>query len=306
MIDDPLVSVIIPTYNRETLLCRAIESVIRQTYKKIEIIITDDNSTDGSEVAIKKYITGYDKNIKYVKNSKYLRGPCGNKNNGFDNATGEWITILDDDDILLPDSVEFMLNTARSKKYKMVFGNCQRSDGMGVTGHGLTSSREVNFSDAVCGRFYGDFSGMFHISLLGGKRFDDFQYGGENTLWLQFYKQAPAFYIDKIVRVNNVEGESVMLRRYNEPKRCLRFYENILKLLGDEIGRFCPKILTKMYSNAAVYASMAGLQREGAEYAIKGILAYPYSPRIYVALILSALPTVFVKKLVATFIKPIK
>ncbi|WP_458699896.1 glycosyltransferase family 2 protein [Sulfurospirillum sp. 1307] len=92
----PIVSIIVPTYNRANYLKECLDSIINQNYPNLEIVITDDNSTDDTEKVCKTYIEKYDY-IKYVKNKKYPQGPNGNKNNGLDYCTGEIIGIFDDD-----------------------------------------------------------------------------------------------------------------------------------------------------------------------------------------------------------------
>ncbi len=69
MDNPPLVSVLITTHNRSDLLKRAIESVIRQTYKSLEIIVIDDGSTDNTEDVVNEYLKQHD-NIKYIKHIK--------------------------------------------------------------------------------------------------------------------------------------------------------------------------------------------------------------------------------------------
>ena len=106
-----LVSVIIPTYKRSSCLLRAINSVLNQTYKKIEIIVVDDNNEDSlyrteNEKKLEKYVN---KNkIIYLKHKKNLNG-ANARNTAIKKATGEYITFLDDDDYFLPDRIEKMV-----------------------------------------------------------------------------------------------------------------------------------------------------------------------------------------------------
>ena len=93
---NPLISVIIPTFNRKAMLVQSIESVISQTYNNVEIIIIDDCSNDGTEEAVKTKFSNK-VNIKYFKNNK-KRDAGFNRNFGYNNAEGEYIIFLDDDD----------------------------------------------------------------------------------------------------------------------------------------------------------------------------------------------------------------
>jgi len=100
----PLVSVIIPTYNREKLLPEAIDSVINQTYKNWELIIVDDCSTDNTRQVIDRHKKRLYKKIRYYFTKKNS-GNCGatTRNIGIKNSKGEYILILDDDDKICKD-----------------------------------------------------------------------------------------------------------------------------------------------------------------------------------------------------------
>ena len=90
----PLVSVIIPTYNRKKTISRAIQSVLNQTYENIELIIVDDGSTDGTkELVLEKYGDA----VVYVENQR-KKGPSGARNYGVQIANGEYIAFQDSDD----------------------------------------------------------------------------------------------------------------------------------------------------------------------------------------------------------------
>ncbi len=94
------VSVVIPAYNKAELTVKSVESVLKQTYKNIELIVVDDGSTDNTAQLLKPYT---DK-IKYVykKNS----GACSARNLGISLAQGEYIGLLDCDDLYLPRKLE--------------------------------------------------------------------------------------------------------------------------------------------------------------------------------------------------------
>jgi len=117
----PLVSVIIPTYNRAKLLPRAIDSVLNQTYKNFELIIIDDKSKDETLKVIKRYAKS-DKRIKYYIN-KYSKGPSGARNYGLDNAKGKCVAFLDDDDEYLPTKLEKQVKSATKYKLDCLFTN---------------------------------------------------------------------------------------------------------------------------------------------------------------------------------------
>jgi len=108
----PLVSVIIPTYKRPENLIRAIESVIKQTYNSIEIIVVDDNGL-GTEWQVytynllKKYIEW--NKIVYIPHEKNKNGSAA-RNTGLQHSRGEYINFLDDDDEFMPNKIEKQIN----------------------------------------------------------------------------------------------------------------------------------------------------------------------------------------------------
>jgi glycosyltransferase involved in cell wall biosynthesis len=109
---NPLVSIIIPTHNRADLICRTIESVLHQTYKYIELIIVDDNSTDNTKEIVAQY---KDERIKYIKHD-LNRGAPAARNTGIKASKGQFIGLLDDDDEWLPDKLEKQLKCFDSSR----------------------------------------------------------------------------------------------------------------------------------------------------------------------------------------------
>ncbi|MFB5662615.1 glycosyltransferase family 2 protein [Alteribacillus sp. HJP-4] len=90
-----LISVIIPTRNREKLLSQAVNSVLQQTHEHLELIIVDEASDDGTEEYIKSID---DQRIHYIRHDQPKGGNIA-RNNGFKQAAGDYIAFLDDDDI---------------------------------------------------------------------------------------------------------------------------------------------------------------------------------------------------------------
>ena len=97
------VSVVIPTYNQEKFIAETIESVLNQTYKKLEIVICDDCSSDNTAEIIKKY-SQKDNRIKALFSEKN-QGISRNFNKAFDNCTGEFTAFLGGDDLMFPQKV---------------------------------------------------------------------------------------------------------------------------------------------------------------------------------------------------------
>ena len=88
----PAISVIIPTYNRANSVGKAIQSVLDQTFKDLEIIVVDDGSTDDSAPVL----AAFGDRIRLIQQAN--RGVSGARNTGVRAATGKWIAFLDSDD----------------------------------------------------------------------------------------------------------------------------------------------------------------------------------------------------------------
>ncbi|WP_040491608.1 glycosyltransferase family 2 protein [Xanthomarina gelatinilytica] len=107
--NEAIVSIIIPTYNRAQYIGEALSSIMAQTYTHWECLVVDDGSTDATEVQVKVY-TEKDSRIRYVKRpDTYPKGSNGSRNYGLYLAQGSFIAFCDDDDFWLDDKLEKQL-----------------------------------------------------------------------------------------------------------------------------------------------------------------------------------------------------
>ena len=103
MNNELLVSTVIICFNTEKFVSEAIESVIAQTYSNWELLLVDDGSTDNSSIIMKNYAHQYSEKIRYLEHPEHQnRGKNASRNLGIINAKGEYIALLDSDDIWLP------------------------------------------------------------------------------------------------------------------------------------------------------------------------------------------------------------
>lgn len=106
---DSLISVIIPVYNVEKYLRKCLDSIVGQTYEKLEMILVDDGSTDSSGSICDEY-AGRDKRIRVIH--KENGGLSDARNAGLDICTGEYITFIDSDDFVSRDYARILLEMA--------------------------------------------------------------------------------------------------------------------------------------------------------------------------------------------------
>jgi len=115
MANQPLVSIIIPTYNRADLIGETLDSIIAQTYLNWECIVVDDGSTDNTSEVLKNY-TKKDSRITYHHRPKnYKSGGNGARNYGFDISKGEFINWFDSDDVMLPNFISSKVECIEGK-----------------------------------------------------------------------------------------------------------------------------------------------------------------------------------------------
>lgn len=118
---NPLVSVIIPTFNRAECLTNAVQSVINQDYRPLDVIIIDDGSTDDTRNAVQKFIgnnNGLSVRYFYQKNG----GVSAARNYGIELAKGKYVSFCDSDDILLPGKIRNQIALMVHKGAQVSYG----------------------------------------------------------------------------------------------------------------------------------------------------------------------------------------
>lgn len=119
------ISIIVPIYNVENYIEKALNSIVNQTYKNLEIILINDESKDKSIEICKKYIEK-DKRIKIINQKN--KGLSGARNTGLENATGEYIMFIDPDDIFELDACENLYNEIEKTDADYVIANYRNMD----------------------------------------------------------------------------------------------------------------------------------------------------------------------------------
>ncbi|BAU23564.1 glucosyltransferase [Caldimicrobium thiodismutans] len=235
------VSIIVPTIGRSSLK-DTLKSLLAQTYKNLEIIVTDDTKEGKACEIVKEF--PMDK-IKYVKNEKYMHGPTGNKNNGLDHVTGEYFTFVDDDDQLLPEAIETLIMYAEERNYPIVMANCLDSKTGKFKGLSYGKDMEWTYEDFLRGYLDGDYFLIVATYLLNNERFKDDTWGAELLLWWKIFKKIKkGYYIDKALMICNTVSSgrvTIQMERYPE-RQVLNYYYTIL-----EFGEDLLKINQKQY-----------------------------------------------------------
>lgn len=208
----PLVSVIIPCYNAEKYVEEAIRSIMTQTYPNLEIIVTDDCSSDNT-LMILETLAAEDSRIQVIKNKENLK-IVKSLNNMIEVAQGKYIARMDADDISLPERIEKQVNfMEENPEYGLCGTNAWIIDENGrIQGRRLLpeNNNEIAF-------FMAFFSPVYHPSILCVAKLlkenlysEDFPIAEDYELWF------------RLQRVKNVKF-------YNIQKNLLKYRKNRLQ-----------------------------------------------------------------------------
>lgn len=111
MNNDPVVSIIIPFFNAEKYFQETVESVLVQTIDNWELLLVDDGSTDNSSAIALHYVNQYPRKIRYLEHENHQnRGRSESRNLGIRKAFGQYVALLDADDVWLPHNLEHQIS----------------------------------------------------------------------------------------------------------------------------------------------------------------------------------------------------
>jgi glycosyltransferase involved in cell wall biosynthesis len=213
-----LVSIIIPCYNQGRYLSAAIDSVLGQTHKNIEVIVVDDGSTDDTSQVAARYAA--ESRIRYVRQEN--RGPSAARNAGVAISKGEYVNFLDADDTLLPEKLERQLDILQADPaLALVYCDIFYIDENGVdipekSATSIAQSRRILSGDIFDSLFIG---GYFppHTPLL---RFDAYKQSGgfdqdlrgccDWDLWLRIAANGNrAYYLNEKLAAYRMHGANM-------------------------------------------------------------------------------------------------
>lgn len=202
-IPPPVISVILPFYNRIDATLRAIASVEAQTYKNWELIVINDGSTDGDEQLLTEKLSNVI-NAVYIKNSKNS-GPSVARNHGMRHASGAYIAFLDSDDEWLESKLEVQLTQMLKNNWLFSHTSYWRIDT-------VINSKIIVHAGKILYRYpWVGFSCriatptvMVHRDSIAGIFFDErFRVAEDQVFWAQIAKKTILYGIDIALSVVN-------------------------------------------------------------------------------------------------------
>jgi glycosyltransferase involved in cell wall biosynthesis len=297
---NPIISIIIPTYNRCNLLPRAINSVLNQSFKNFELIIVDDGSTDETKKIIEKYLKKNSR-IKYIY-QKNSGSPAQPRNTGIKIAKGNYIAFLDHDDEWFNDKLE--------KQIKMYIKN-NKDNKIGLVGCGAisinTKSKEkkiIKFPPSLkiksakalkkiipysCSSIMIKKSIFQEIGLFDEKMrvSDDYDmYIRISRKYRFIFIQEPLF--NYYIHENNLSKSNSLIN-----ENMIKDVQKIIKKHKKIFSKY-PNIYSKILKKIGTYYMLKNNHQLASKYFIKSIKVNPLS-RIYINLILSFSPKLYKK-----------
>lgn len=239
----PRVSIIIPTYNRSKLLRVALESALAQTYPNIEVIVVDDGSTDDTAMVM----TQYAGRVTYLKQAN--QDVAAARNTGIRAASGEYLTFLDDDDLIMPTKIERQVRVLASRP-EVGLVHCRfyyaDEDGNYLYKAGLLPEGEV-LQELVCSNFVWVGAPLIRRQCLEQVGLFDEEIPAICADWDMWLRIAQAGYrfacVQELLGAYRIQRDSMM--------------SDVAKL---EQGMFV--VLEKVFSNPQLPASVTALREQ--------------------------------------------
>ena len=215
----PKVSIIIPTYNRAHYLRSSIDSALAQDYTDLEIIISNNASTDNTSEVITTYLS--DKRVKHFRNATNIGMYPNQRKALYEYATGDWAIMLDDDDYLLDCSyiTRAMRLVENDKDIVLIHANCRTLHEN--SGHYNDTDKQLpavvdgkwmfmNYKYAVIGKInYDKLTVLFNRKLaLTLDFFNDHIPSGDRESFLKISLHGKIAFVDSVVAVYRLHGSN--------------------------------------------------------------------------------------------------
>lgn len=187
MRDFGLVSIITPAYNAASYIGEAIESVLKQTYTRWELLICDDCSKDDTVNVVKQFCA-QDCRIRLLTTAENTGSPSIPRNIALNEAEGNYIALLDADDIWLPKKLEEQLSFMEKYHYEFVYSNYEKMDFQGKRKDRFVCTRNVStFWDILESNGIPCLTTLLRREIIGDIRFK--QYPKEDyVFWLEILR----------------------------------------------------------------------------------------------------------------------
>ena len=234
-----LVSIVMPVHNAERFLEEAIRSVMQQTYTNWELLVIDDNSTDGS-MAVAVRLAAEDTRIKIFRNPDPTGYPATPRNMAVELAKGRYIAFLDSDDVWLPGKLEHQLPFfSESEKIGVVFSNYEKIDENSERDNRVIKARKItDYNKLLLGNVIGNVTAVYDTSRVGKAYFKKVRHE-DYAMWLSILKRGfVARNTGEVMALYRVTGNSVSSHKLHLLSWQWNIYRNV-EHLGFFRSVFC-------------------------------------------------------------------
>ncbi len=217
------VSIIIPVYNSCKYLEECLNSVINQTYKNLEIILVDDQSTDESVEIIKRF---KDKRIKLIE-LKTNSGVAIARNRGIEESTGSFLCFLDSDDYWYLDKIEKQVQFMKKNKYEFIYGDYAYLKGNKIH-HSTHVPKHLTYEQALKNTTIFTSTVMFDMKKLRKEdiTMPNIRRGQDTATWWKVLKNGiTAYGMNGVVSVYRVREKSLSSNKIKALKRTWQLYK---------------------------------------------------------------------------------
>tara|TARA_B100000949_G_C14270729_1_gene447197 strand:- start:216 stop:1184 length:969 start_codon:yes stop_codon:yes gene_type:complete len=247
--EQPLVSIIIPTYNRAHLIGETLDSILAQTYQNWECVIVDDGSTDNIENVIEDYSDGDNRFRYYPRPAEHLPGGNGARNFGLKKAEGDYIVFFDSDDLMTPNHLTVKINALLNSTCDYVIAKTKFFDSLdpwaermyegvrkGITAEGFIMQQQSWLTPDACIKIELAKSVCFKEDITSGQEFNYFSklvLKSINAIFIEEYITRRRVH-EGSIRATLPSRDSVMVSAYTS---CWLTYEDIKEEASSKIRK---------------------------------------------------------------------
>jgi glycosyltransferase involved in cell wall biosynthesis len=227
-----LVSVIMPCFNSSRFLAESIESVLKQTYENLELLIVDDASQDNSLEIAKKYSLN-DERIRILRNNENL-GPALTRNKGIKHAKGRYIAFLDSDDLWHPEKLQKQVGFMTETDTAMSHTSYEVMNVNGEKTRKIVHAKSfVTYKTLLLYNAIGCLTAMYDVQKTRGKQYGpDIPKRNDYALWLNILKKGYVSKgLDEVLAFYRVgQSTSISSKKLDLIKYHWRLFRGIEKL----------------------------------------------------------------------------
>jgi teichuronic acid biosynthesis glycosyltransferase TuaG len=187
MLENSLVSIIMPAYNAELYIASAIDSILRQSYQNWELLVVNDASLDQTGKLVEK-IKETDSRIRLFTNTSNM-GIAESRNIALKNAQGRFIAFLDSDDLWLPHKLSTQLAFMTGHDAAITYSGYSRVNESGKRLGTVEPPQTITYKDLLKTNHIGNLTGVYDCEKLGKEYFKKFKHE-DYIAWLNLVKRA--------------------------------------------------------------------------------------------------------------------